>query len=175
MITWQCVVPLSTKGIWNKPSGKWIKEGFSPWEFTQTKILKIERTLDFSMITENFVPVASNRGYVDKRWKRRSHVQRLPLSWLTRLDLFLQPQEMENLRQERDSLRHECDRLRCERDAVQLERDTLLGEKSNLQAELNNRNDIIQHLQDHVVSNVTWESWVYISSMLLISYLDPTL
>ena len=69
---------------------------------------------------------------------------------------------MENLRQERDSLRHECDRLRCERDAVQLERDTLLSEKSNLQAELNNRNDIIQHLQDHVVSNVTFKLSVYI-------------
>lgn len=62
--------------------------------------------------------------------------------------------EMESLRQERDCLRRECDRLRCERDAVQLERDTLLCEKSNLQVELNNRNDIIQHLQDHVTKPV---------------------
>ena len=66
------------------------------------------------------------------------------------LDLFLQ-QEMEDLRKERDSLKHDCDRLQCERDAIQLERDTLLREKGELQAELNNRNDIIQHLQDHVV------------------------
>ena len=56
---------------------------------------------------------------------------------------------------ERDSLRHECDRLQCERDAMQLERDTLLREKEELQAELNNRNDIIHHLQDHVVSDLS--------------------
>ena len=36
---------------------------------------------------------------------------------------------------------------------MQLERDTLLREKGGLQAELNNRNDIIHHLQDHVVSD----------------------
>ena len=51
-------------------------------------------------------------------------------------------------------MRHECDRLQCERDAIKLERDTLLREKEELQAELNNRNDIIHHLQDHVVSDV---------------------
>ena len=58
------------------------------------------------------------------------------------------------MRQERDNLRHECDRLQCERDAIQLERDTLIREKEELQAELNNRNDIIHHLQDHVVSDI---------------------
>lgn len=57
------------------------------------------------------------------------------------------------MQKERDNLRHECDRLQCERDAMQLERDTLLREKEELQAELNNRNDIIHHLQDHVVSD----------------------
>lgn len=58
------------------------------------------------------------------------------------------------MQEERDNLRHECDRLQCERDAIKLERDTLLREKEELQAELNNRNDIIHHLQDHVVSDV---------------------
>lgn len=37
---------------------------------------------------------------------------------------------------------------------MQLERDTLIREKEELQAELNNRNDVIHHLQDHVVSDV---------------------
>ena len=58
------------------------------------------------------------------------------------------------MQKECDNLRHECDRLQCERDAIQLERDTLLREKEELQAELNNRNDIIHHLQDHVVSDI---------------------
>ena len=58
------------------------------------------------------------------------------------------------MQQERNNLRHECDRLQCERDAMQLERDTLIREKEELQAELNNRNDVIHHLQDHVVSDV---------------------
>ena len=57
------------------------------------------------------------------------------------------------MQQERNNLRHECDRLQCERDAMQLERDTLIREKEELQAELNNRNDVIHHLQDHVVSD----------------------
>ena len=35
---------------------------------------------------------------------------------------------------------------------MQLERDTLLREKQQLLAELNNRNEVIHHLQDHVVS-----------------------
>ena len=56
------------------------------------------------------------------------------------------------MREELDNLKHECERLQCERDAMQLERDTLSREKEQLQAELNNRNDIIRHLQDHVVS-----------------------
>ena len=63
---------------------------------------------------------------------------------------------------ERDNLRHECDRLQCERDAMQLERDTLLREKEELQAELNNRNDIIHHLQDHVVSDIFVTNPVYV-------------
>lgn len=58
------------------------------------------------------------------------------------------------MQKELDNLRHECDRLQCERDAIQLERDTLIREKEELQAELNNRNDIIHHLQDHVVSDI---------------------
>lgn len=62
------------------------------------------------------------------------------------------------MRKERDNFRHECDRLQCERDAMQLERDTLLREKGELQAELDNRNDIIHHLQDHVVSDETHAS-----------------
>lgn len=56
------------------------------------------------------------------------------------------------MREERDSLKRECERLQCERDAMQLERDTLVRDKEQLLAELNNRNDIIHHLQDHVVS-----------------------
>ena len=59
---------------------------------------------------------------------------------------------MNDLREELENLRRESERLQCERDAMKLERDTLLREKEQLQAELNNRNDVIHHLQDHVVS-----------------------
>ena len=71
-------------------------------------------------------------------------------------------QEKIDLQKERDNLRHECDRLQCERDALQLERDTLIREKEALQAELNNRNDIIHHLQDHVVSDIFAACQVYV-------------
>lgn len=56
------------------------------------------------------------------------------------------------MREELENLRRENERLQCERDAMKLERDTSLREKEQLQAELNNRNDVIHHLQDHVVS-----------------------
>lgn len=65
-------------------------------------------------------------------------------------DHELLKKERDDLREKLDNLKRECDRLQCERDAVQLERDLLLQEKEQLQAELNNRNDVIQHLQDHV-------------------------
>ena len=56
------------------------------------------------------------------------------------------------MREERDILKRECERLQCERDAMQLERDALSQDKEQLLAELSNRNDVIHHLQDHVVS-----------------------
>ena len=61
-------------------------------------------------------------------------------------------QELVELRQERDDLRRQRDRLQCERNAMQVERDALLREKDEMQRELNNRDDIIHHLQDHLVS-----------------------
>ena len=78
--------------------------------------------------------------------------RRASLRELSKFFLFFRQQERDDLRGERENLRRECERLQCERDAMQLERDTLLREKEQLQAELNNRNDIIHHLQDHVVS-----------------------
>lgn len=62
--------------------------------------------------------------------------------------------ERDDLREERDNLKRECERLQCERDAMQLERDTLVRDKEQLLAELNNRNDIIHHLQDHVATSM---------------------
>lgn len=62
--------------------------------------------------------------------------------------------ERDDLREDRDDLKRECERLQCERDAMQLERDTLLREKQQLLAELNNRNEVIHHLQDHVAMSL---------------------
>ena len=59
---------------------------------------------------------------------------------------------MEELQFERDELTRERDKATCERDALIIERDALTVEKESLKQELENRSNIIHHMQEHLVS-----------------------
>lgn len=58
--------------------------------------------------------------------------------------------QVEELQFERDELRRERDKTTCERDALIIERDALRHEKEGLKQELENRSNIIHHMQEHL-------------------------